>query len=62
MDKTIIDNKTTIRKLPGKKIKIVIGKKEVTQKQDDVNTELKLVEPKVQGKTVIIKRSKPPAK
>jgi hypothetical protein len=57
LNNAIVDHNPIIRKLTGKKIKIVIGRN-ANSNVDNNNTGLKLIEPAFKGNTVIIKRKK----
>lgn len=56
MDKTKVASKSVIRKLPGKKTKITIGRSDSISAE---NPGIKMVAPQITGKKVIIKRTKP---
>ena len=54
MEKTKSETKSVIRKLPGKKTRLTIGR------SDPAITEIRMVEPSIStGKKVVIKRQKP---
>jgi len=56
MEKTKTETKSVIRKLPGKKTRLTIGR------SDPAITEIRMVEPSIStGKKVVIKRQKPKA-